>query len=113
MRHSAAEVVEAGAAERPRRLGDRVHVAHPNVGAQKGVELGRLYLRRRHIFLGELRDRLDELDRSRPHATYCASGFRASMAASILAANGFEDVRNVPGSWKAWKSAGYEVENTR
>lgn len=64
----------------------------------------------KHIFLGELRNRLDELDRSRPHATYCASGFRASMAASILAANGFEDVRNVPGSWKAWTSAGYPAE---
>jgi hydroxyacylglutathione hydrolase len=62
-----------------------------------------------HIFLGELRDRLGELDRSRPHATYCASGFRASIASSILAANGFEDVRNVPGSWKAWKAAGYEA----
>ena len=65
----------------------------------------------KHIFLGELRDRLDELDRSAEIATYCASGFRASMAASILAANGFENVRNVPGSWKAWKTAGYETEN--
>ena len=50
----------------------------------------------KHIFLGELRDRLDELDHDRPYAAYCASGFRASIAASILAANGFEDVRNVP-----------------
>lgn len=64
----------------------------------------------KHIFLGELRDHLDELDRKRPYATYCASGFRASMAASILAAHGFEDVRNVPGSFKAWKSAGFETE---
>ena len=64
----------------------------------------------KHVFLGELRSRLDELDPERPYATYCASGFRASMAASILAANGFEDVRNVPGSWKAWTSAGYETE---
>ena len=57
----------------------------------------------KHVFLGELRDQVDDLDRSRPYAMYCASGFRASMAASILAANGFEDVRNVPGSWKAWR----------
>lgn len=63
-----------------------------------------------HIFLGELRERLPELDRERSYATYCASGFRASIAASILAAAGFTRVHNVPGSWKAWKSAGYDVE---
>ena len=63
-----------------------------------------------HIFLGELRDRLGELDRTAEIATYCASGFRASMAASLLAAHGFDTVRNVPGSWKAWKAAGFEVE---
>lgn len=64
----------------------------------------------RHIFLGELRDRLGELRRDQPLATYCASGFRASIAASMLAAHGFRDVRNVPGSWMAWKKAGYPTE---
>lgn len=63
-----------------------------------------------HMFLGELRDRLDELDRDAAIATYCASGFRASIASSILAANGFTAVRNVPGSWIAWQSAGHETE---
>ncbi|MDN3722503.1 rhodanese-like domain-containing protein [Roseibium salinum] len=28
-----------------------------------------------HVFLGELRERLPELDRHQPYATYCASGF--------------------------------------
>ncbi|HLS68606.1 MAG TPA: rhodanese-like domain-containing protein [Kiloniellales bacterium] len=63
-----------------------------------------------HIFLGELRDRLVELDRTQEIATYCASGFRASMAASLLAAHGFDKVRNVPGSWKAWTAAGFDTE---
>ncbi|MEJ8570691.1 rhodanese-like domain-containing protein [Microbaculum marinum] len=63
-----------------------------------------------HIFIGELRDRMQELDRTAPIATYCASGFRASMASSILAANGFESVHNVPGSWKAWQNAGFEAK---
>lgn len=63
-----------------------------------------------HAFLGELRDKLDDLDRSAPYATYCASGFRASIAASLLAANGFSNVRSVPGSWKAWTAAGYPQE---
>jgi len=64
----------------------------------------------RHIFLGGLPERLNELDRDTPLATYCASGFRASIAASMLAAHGFSDVRNVPGSWMAWKKAGYPTE---
>lgn len=64
----------------------------------------------KHAFLGELRERMSELDRSAPYATYCASGFRASIAASLLKKNGFEQVRNVPGSWKAWTAAGYEAE---
>ena len=52
---------------------------------------------------------MEDLDNSQTYATYCASGFRASIASSLLAAHGFEKIRNVPGSWKAWRSAGYEV----
>ncbi|SDY89687.1 MBL fold metallo-hydrolase [Citreimonas salinaria] len=63
-----------------------------------------------HAFLGELREKMDDLDRDASYATYCASGFRASIAASLLAAEGFENIRNVPGSWKAWSAAGYPSE---
>ena len=66
--------------------------------------------RARHIFLSELWKRLGELDKSKPTAVYCASGYRASVAASILKAEGFADVRNVPGSWHAWKEARYPVD---
>ena len=55
--------------------------------------------------------RLGELDKSKPTAVYCASGYRASIAASILKAEGFVDVRNVPGSWHAWKGARYPVHH--
>lgn len=55
----------------------------------------------RHIFLPELPARLAELDKNRPLAVYCDSGYRASIAASILQSRGFE-VSNVPGSWQAW-----------
>ncbi len=64
----------------------------------------------RHIFLSELRTRLSELDNSKPTAVYCATGYRASTAASILKAEGFAEVSNVPGSWHAWKEADYPVE---
>ncbi|HEY1893174.1 MAG TPA: MBL fold metallo-hydrolase [Chthoniobacterales bacterium] len=64
----------------------------------------------RHIFLPELWKRFGELDKSKPTAVYCASGYRASIAASILKNEGFNDVRNVPGSWHAWKEAGYPID---
>ena len=64
----------------------------------------------RHFFLGELRERLDKLDRTKQTAVYCNSGYRASIAASILQQAGFERVCNVPGSWQAWRAAGFPVE---
>jgi len=64
----------------------------------------------RHIFLPELRKRVSELDRAKPTAVYCASGYRASIAASVLKKEGFKELWNVPGSWEAWKKAGFSVE---
>lgn len=52
------------------------------------------------------------LDGGRPIAVYCGSGYRASLAASLLARRGHGDVRNVPGSWSAWTAAGYPVEGS-
>jgi hydroxyacylglutathione hydrolase len=63
-----------------------------------------------HIFAANLPGRANELDRRRPVAAYCGSGYRASIAASVLERSGFERVFNVPGSMKAWKAAGYPVE---
>jgi hydroxyacylglutathione hydrolase len=69
-----------------------------------------------HIFLPELRNGVhgktpknveEKLDKQQPVATYCDSGYRASLAASLLQHQGFADVRNVPGSWQAWTHAGY------
>jgi hydroxyacylglutathione hydrolase len=65
----------------------------------------------RHVFLPDVRELPDGLDRSKPVATYCASGYRASMGASLLKRQGFEDVRNIPGSWTAWQSAGLPVSH--
>lgn len=67
----------------------------------------------RHRFLADMRDGVNgelDLDRSQPVAVYCGSGYRASIAASILQRNDFQEVHNVPGSMLAWKSAGYSVE---
>lgn len=62
-----------------------------------------------HLFLPEIEEKADQLDRSKPTFTYCASGYRASIAASLLLKLGFENVHNVPGSWKAWKASDLEV----
>jgi hydroxyacylglutathione hydrolase len=63
-----------------------------------------------HIFVPELRNRANELDRSKPTAVYCGSGYRASIATSILKTAGFNELWNVPGSWEAWKKAKLPVE---
>ena len=56
------------------------------------------------IGAGELPDRLDELPRDRPIATICASGYRSSVAASLLRAAGFERVSWVPGGVPTWEA---------
>jgi len=63
-----------------------------------------------HIFLGELPDRLDELDRSKPVVTFCGSGQRAIIAASILKQNGFEMVEDSLGSMQACNSVGCKIK---
>src|SRR6266516_4496478 len=64
----------------------------------------------RHIFLPELGKRMGELDRNKPTAVYCGSGYRASIATSILKTQGFNELWNVPGSWEAWKKAKLPIE---
>lgn len=68
----------------------------------------------RHHFVADMRDGVNgqlDVDRSRPVAVYCGSGYRANIAASILLRNGFKHVHNVPGSMLAWKAAGLAVES--
>ena len=63
-----------------------------------------------HLFLPEIRKKAAKFDKSKPTAVYCASGYRASIGASLLKQEGFTKVHNVPGSWGAWKKAGLPVE---
>ena len=67
-----------------------------------------------HMFLPELREKAAKLQRDKPVAVYCDSGYRASIATSILKQEGFDCVCNVPGSWQAWKKAKFPIskENT-
>lgn len=67
----------------------------------------------KHIYLPHLEEHIHELDKERAIATYCGSGYRASIAASLLQKHGFEKVINIPGSWKAWKSSDLPVEKPK
>ena len=63
-----------------------------------------------HIGAGELPVMLDRLPRDRPIATICASGYRSSVAASMLRAAGFEDVAPVANGLPTWEAHGFPVE---
>lgn len=58
----------------------------------------------------ELRDRLSELDPSKPTITYCAAGVRSRAAAAILMRSGFKEVWSMEGGIRAW--SGLVAEQT-
>lgn len=58
---------------------------------------------------GELPGRLDDVPEASTVAVVCGSGYRSSVAASLLAAAGHAAV-NVLGGMTAWTNAGYPVE---
>lgn len=63
-----------------------------------------------HVHGGLIEDRLDEVPRNgRPLAVICGSGYRSTVAASVLKRAGFADVRNVSGGMRGWRSAGLPV----
>jgi hydroxyacylglutathione hydrolase len=57
-----------------------------------------------HVELAGLTRRLAELDPSRPTVVFCAGGYRSSIAASTLRANGFADVSDILGGYNAWST---------
>jgi hydroxyacylglutathione hydrolase len=63
-----------------------------------------------HIGAGDLPERIADLPRDRPLATICASGYRASVAASLLRRSGFDDVSWVANGLPSWEAAGYPVD---
>jgi rhodanese-related sulfurtransferase len=70
-------------------LGTILDVRQPTEWQDEGVIPGS-----RQIFVADLPSRLDELPRDQPVTVVCKSGYRASMAASVLDRAGF-DVRLV------------------
>ena len=68
------------------------------------VELGRIP-GSINIPLAQLRARLDMLPTDKPIVVHCAGGWRSSVAASLLRAQGFDNVSDLAGGYNAWVDA--------
>jgi len=62
------------------------------------------------IPLGELTERIGELDPARPVAIICHSGSRSQSAGAFLSQKGFQTVYNVVGGTSRWILSGFPVE---
>ena len=60
------------------------------------------------IPVGEIEERLDELDSSQTYVCYCRSGMRSAKATQLMVINGFE-VENLDGGILAWSR---EIDST-
>jgi len=76
-----------------------VDVRTPNEVQEKRIE-GSI-----SVPLNHLTERLAELPKDRPLLVYCAGGYRSSIAASLLQANGFDQVTEMAGGFTAWETA--------
>ncbi len=57
------------------------------------------------IPVGQLPERIGELDPTKPTIVYCAGGYRSAVAASLLVTRGFDDVSDLIGGYGAWALA--------
>lgn len=64
-----------------------------------------------NIFLGYLKEEVNRLPHDKSIATTCGWGGRGGLGASIFKKLGFDDVYNVVGGIKAWKSIGYPLKS--
>ncbi|HMK29655.1 MAG TPA: MBL fold metallo-hydrolase [Terriglobales bacterium] len=82
---------------------EKDHLAVLDVRERGEVEAGAMENSVR-IPLGQLADRTAELDPSKLLVVHCKSGYRSSIATSILRRAGFRDIANLTGGFEAWKS---------
>jgi rhodanese-related sulfurtransferase len=61
------------------------------------------------IPLGELIQRVGELEQGRPVAVICETGSRSQSAAALLGREGFETIYNVLGGTSGWKRDGLPI----
>lgn len=64
----------------------------------------------RHIPMGEIPARMDELPREQPLIVQCGGGLRSQVVASLLQRAGFTNIHNLLGGIDGWKQAGLPLE---
>ncbi|QYZ78207.1 MBL fold metallo-hydrolase [Methanofollis formosanus] len=57
----------------------------------------------------EIAGRIREVPRFKKILVYCNTGYKGSLAASVLLRNGYQDVTNILGGMSAWIEAGREI----
>ena len=60
--------------------------------------------------VGRVAFRSEQVPQGRPLIVHCQGGGRAAVAASVLRAKGWDDVRELAGSYDAWIAAGFTPE---
>jgi len=62
-----------------------------------------------HIYVGHLKERLNEIPKHQPIAVICSVGNRSSIGASILKQTHQQEIYNVLGGMSAWQKVNYPV----
>ena len=96
------------AAELVKRIQNEQDFTLLDVRKKEEVEAGRLP-KSLHIFLGELPQQLHQIPKDLPVTTFCGSGKRAIIAASILKQYGFDEVEDSLGSMAACSAIGCPI----
>ena len=63
-----------------------------------------------NIPMGQLKTKMDTLDKSKNILVYCKSGTRSDRIADILSKNDFQKVSSLKGGFNAWLKADFPIE---
>jgi rhodanese-related sulfurtransferase len=85
--------------------GEKLHI----IDVREEYEFDEFNIGATLIPLGELADRLDEIEdwKNQEIILHCRSGARSGRAKEYLISEGFANPRNLIGGMVAWQSAGY------
>ena len=66
-----------------------------------------------HCFVGTIEKSLHQINKDKQVVIYCQAGDRSSVAYSVLARNGYVNIKNYMGGMKEWKEKGETIRQTR
>jgi rhodanese-related sulfurtransferase len=105
-------VTECGIGEVKARLdrGERFHLVDVREDGEFAVDRVR---GARHVGRGVLERDIETLipEHGAPIVLYCGGGFRSALAADNLQKMGYTNVISMDGGMRAWREAGYPIEN--